>query len=127
MSPSILWDLYPKLGCHGTQNVLRKYNHPTKQIRRICMNGLIKPLFLGRLRLERLTSNQMVGHLNWRHKQPIYFSQAPMGGGPYPPPTTLCAKTKPQVSCAVTTQLISVFVFATQIVQLFFILNPKNF
>ena len=34
-------------------------------------------------------------------------------------------KTKPQISCAVTAQLISAFVFATQIVQSLFFLNPK--
>ena len=33
------------------------------------------------------------------------------------------AKTKPQISCAVTTQLISAFVFATQIVQSLYYLN----
>ena len=42
------------------QNAVHKYNHPTKAIRLICMDGLTKPLFLGRLRHERLTSNQMV-------------------------------------------------------------------
>ena len=36
-----------------------------------------------------------------------------------------CAKTKAQISCAVTAQLISAFVFATRIVQSFFCLNPK--
>ena len=35
------------------------------------------------------------------------------------------AKTKAQISCAVTAQLISAFVFATQIVQSFFFLNTK--
>ena len=35
------------------------------------------------------------------------------------------AKTKPQISCAVTAQLISAFVFATQIVQSLFFQNPK--
>ena len=35
------------------------------------------------------------------------------------------AKTKTQISCAVTAQLISVFVFATQIVQSLFFLNPE--
>ena len=53
---SILWDFYPTLGCHDTQNVLHKYNHPTKPIRLICMDGLTKPLFLGRLRHERCNS-----------------------------------------------------------------------
>ena len=28
---------YPTLGFHDTQNVLHKYNHPTKPIRLICM------------------------------------------------------------------------------------------
>ena len=57
---SILWDFYPTLGCHDFQNVLRKYNLPTKPIKLICMDGLTKPDFLGRLRHEQLTSNQMV-------------------------------------------------------------------
>ena len=35
------------------------------------------------------------------------------------------AKTKTQISCAVTAQLISVFVFATRIVQSLYFLNPK--
>ena len=35
------------------------------------------------------------------------------------------AKPKPQISCAVTTQLISAFVFATWIVQSLYFLNPK--
>ena len=35
------------------------------------------------------------------------------------------AKTKTQISCAVTAQLISVFVFATRIVQSLFFVNPK--
>ena len=34
-------------------------------------------------------------------------------------------KTKPQISCAVTAQLISAFVFATQIVQFHYFLNPN--
>ena len=34
-------------------------------------------------------------------------------------------KTKPQISCAVTAQLISAFDFATHIVQSLFFLNPK--
>ena len=40
-------------------------------------------------------------------------------------PAFAYAKTKPQISCAVTTQLISAFVFATHIVQSLFFLNPK--
>ena len=35
------------------------------------------------------------------------------------------AKTKAQISCAVTAQLISAFVFATRIVQSLYLLNPK--
>ena len=35
------------------------------------------------------------------------------------------AKTKTQISCAVTAQLISAFVFATRIVQFLYFLNPK--
>ena len=35
------------------------------------------------------------------------------------------AKTEAQISCAVTAQLISAFVFATQVVQSFDFLNPK--
>ena len=35
------------------------------------------------------------------------------------------AKTKTQISCAVTAQLISAFVFATQVVQSLIFLNPK--
>ena len=41
------------------------------------------------------------------------------------PAFCICEKTKPQISCAVTAQLISAFVFATQIVQSLFFLNPK--
>ena len=37
---------------------------------------------------------------------------------------TYYAKTKAQISCAVTAQLISSLVFATRIVQSFFFLNP---
>ena len=41
--------------------------------------------------------------------------------------SVLCnyAKTKAQISCTVTTQLISAFVFATWIVQSLYFLNPK--
>ena len=46
---------------YGTFHVFHECNHPTKPISLICMNGLSRPLFLGSLRLERLTSNQMVG------------------------------------------------------------------
>ena len=34
-------------------------------------------------------------------------------------------KTKAQISCAVTAQLIIAFVFATQVAQSFYFLNPK--
>ena len=40
-------------------------------------------------------------------------------------PTICICKTKTQISCAVTTELISAFVFATQIVQSLFFLNLK--
>ena len=50
---------YGTLGYNDTQNLLHKYNHPTKPIRLVCMDDLTKPLFLGRLRHERLTSNQI--------------------------------------------------------------------
>ena len=40
-------------------------------------------------------------------------------------PVFAYAKTKAQISCAVTTQLISAFVFATQIVLFLFFINPK--
>ena len=36
-----------------------------------------------------------------------------------------CGKTKTHINCAVTGQLISIFIFATQIVQLLFFLNPR--
>ena len=39
---------------------------------------------------------------------------------------TVYVKTKEQISCAVTAQLISAFVFATRIVEFFFFLNPKS-
>ena len=41
-------------------------------------------------------------------------------------PVFAYAKTKPQISCAVTAQLISAFVFATKIVRSLYILNPKH-
>ena len=40
-------------------------------------------------------------------------------------PTSAQAKTKTQISFAVTAKLISAFVFATRIVQFLFYLNPK--
>ena len=40
-------------------------------------------------------------------------------------PAFAFAKTKTQISCAVTAQMISAFVFATWIVQYLFFLNPK--
>ena len=41
------------------------------------------------------------------------------------PAFCIYAKTKTQISCAVTAQLISAFVFATRIVQSLYFLNPK--
>ena len=52
-----LFGCYPTLVCHDTQNVLHRYNQPSKPIRLICMDGVTKPFSLDRLRLERLTSN----------------------------------------------------------------------
>ena len=46
-------------------------------------------------------------------------------GRPMRKPDFCCAKTKAQISFAVTAKLISAFVFATQIVQSLFFLNPK--
>ena len=43
----------------------------------------------------------------------------------YEPPQSAYAKTKTQISFAVTGKLISAFVFATRIVQFLFYLNPK--
>ena len=40
-------------------------------------------------------------------------------------PVFAYAKTKAQINCALTAQLISAFVFATRIVQFLFFLNPK--
>ena len=85
---SILWDFYPALECHDTQNVLHEYNHPIKPLRRMCMDGLTKPLFLGRRRLERLTSNHM-GKV-CLETQAVHRSISPRPhGGPYSHPTTL--------------------------------------
>ena len=54
-----VWTLPP---FYGHQDVMTlKNNRPTKPIRFICMDGLTKPHFLGRLRHEQLISNQMVG------------------------------------------------------------------
>ena len=35
------------MGCHDTQNVLYKCNHPSKRIRLICMDGLTLTIFPG--------------------------------------------------------------------------------
>ena len=59
----------------------RRFPNPaSKPIRFICMDGLTKPLSLGRLRLERFnkTSNQMVGQCRsfaLSHKQPSISSR----------------------------------------------------
>ena len=45
---------------NNRMNVLNKYNHLSKPIRFICMDGLTKPLFLGRLRLERVDGRSVV-------------------------------------------------------------------
>ena len=36
MVASILWDFYPKLGCHDIQKNVSKNNHPTKPERLVC-------------------------------------------------------------------------------------------
>ena len=41
------------------------------------------------------------------------------------PDFCICAKTKTQISCTVSAQLISAFVFAIRIVQFLYYLNPK--
>ena len=46
-------DFYPTLGCLDTQNVLHKYHHPSKPKKISCLDGLTKPLSLGRHSLER--------------------------------------------------------------------------
>ena len=73
---SILWDFYPTLGCHGTQNVLHKCNHPTKPITLIYvwMVGL-NHFSWASTYFQRLTSNQMICQLIrrifvWRHTSP---------------------------------------------------------
>ena len=67
--------IYPKLGCHDIQNVLQIY-HPRNPLWLITYGWHdLKPLFPGRLRSERLISNQMVSQkcisFARRHKQPI--------------------------------------------------------
>ena len=87
---SILLDFNPKLGCHDIQKVLQrfKYNHPTKPIMLICMDGLtiLIPLFLGRLIPERLISNQKAKKLCLDAKAAHLFRKALMGGSPYSHP-----------------------------------------
>ena len=50
----------------------------------MCGQFDLKPLFLGKLRPEGLTSNQMVSQQQagfaWRHKQPIYFFRPQWAG-----------------------------------------------
>ena len=64
-----------------TSNKCLKYNHPTKPQRRFDL----KPLFLGKLRPERLTSNLMVSQQRtsfaWRQSSPS-ISLGPYGRGP---------------------------------------------
>ena len=91
-----VWTLPPLYGTFTqnedvmTSNTCLKYNHPTKPQRLIiyiyymCEWFDLKPLFLGKLRPERLTSNQMVSQQRtsfaWRHKQPIYFFRPQWAG-----------------------------------------------
>ena len=52
--------LLPNIGDVMTSKMCFEYNHPAKQLRIICMNGLTKPLFQGRLRSpKRLTEEIM--------------------------------------------------------------------
>ena len=50
----------------------------------MCERFDMKPLFLGKLRPERSTSNQMVSQQRtsfaWRHKQPIYYFRPQWAG-----------------------------------------------
>ena len=69
---------------HDIQKVLRIYNHPTKPVRLYgCFD--LKPLFLGRLRPEQLTSNQggqsVVNKLCLEAQAAHLFLQAPTGRG----------------------------------------------
>ena len=68
-----------------TSNKCLKYNHPTKPQKAYMWERFDwKPLFLGKLRPERSTSNQMVSQQRtsfaWRHKQPIYFFRPQWAG-----------------------------------------------
>ena len=84
---SILWDVYPTLGCHDTQNVLHKCNHPTKPIRLISMNGLTKPHFLDRPRHERLTKSdgRSVDYQSGSTSSPSISPRPKWAGGIFPP------------------------------------------
>ena len=58
---------------------------PSKQLRLIRLNGLPKPLFLGRLRPDRLTSIQMVGHIKLcLEVQVAHLFLRPKWAGPIP-------------------------------------------
>ena len=65
-----------------TSNKCLKYSHPTKPS--MCGRFDLKPLFLGKFRPERLTSNQMVCQQRtsfaWSHKQSIYFFRPQWAG-----------------------------------------------
>ena len=77
---------------YDTQNDLHKYDYPSKPIRLRCMDGLTKSLFLGRLRLERLTSKDdrsVVKKLCLETQAAHLFLLGPNGQGPIFPPTTL--------------------------------------
>ena len=69
-----------------TSNKCLKYNHPTKPKATkayMCERFDLKPFFLGKLRPERLTSNQMVGEeaLSGGRSSPS-ISLGPNGRGP---------------------------------------------
>ena len=58
-----LIDIYQIFECHGMRNAQLNYfknNHKSKQLKLICMDGLIKSLFLDEP-FQRLTNNQAVG------------------------------------------------------------------
>ena len=60
-----------------TSNTCFIYNHPSKHLRLLLWMVWLEPRFLGKLRPEQLTSNQMVSQqcisFAWRHRRPIYF------------------------------------------------------
>ena len=86
-SPPLYWTLTQNEDVM-TSNKCFKYNHPTKPKGLMCGRLDLEPHFLGRLRHERFTSNQIaIQHRTsfaGRHKQPIYFFK-PQWAGPILP------------------------------------------